>query len=445
MMQLKPDYTKILKLGGPILVGQLGMIVVGFADNMMVGQYSTDALASASFVNNVFNVAILMCLGFTYGLTPLIGALFAKNDDHEIGCTLRDGLRLNLIYSLAITAVMTVIYVNLDRLGQPEHLLPSIRSYYLIYLMGVVPIALFQTFAQWAYAIGSTKMPMWIILAANALNVIGNYMLIYGNFGMPEMGLDGAGIATLVSRWFCPAVIVVIFMRVKRYRRYHSGFFHGKGERSRRKRIFVTSMPVSLQLGLETGSFSVAAMMAGWLGHYELAAFQVLLVMGTIGFCVYYSFGTAISVVVANAAGAHDDKAMRRLARAGYRVILFFALIASTIFLVAGKTMVGIFTTDINVTELALSCIIPLILYQLADATQVTYSNALRGTSHVLPIFWTSLVSYVIVGIPATYAFGFIFGWGLQGIYYSFSVSLLCAAVLYRFFFMRVTRHTNQS
>lgn len=426
-------------LGFPILVGQLGMIVVGFADNAMVGHYSTDALASASFVNNVFNVAILMCIGFTYGLTPLIGALFSRGEHREIGVTLRDGIRLNLIFALVMTLAMGVLYIFVDSLGQPEHLLPLIRPYYLIYLAGIVPIALFQTMAQWAYAINSTKMPMWIILGANALNIAGNWILIYGNFGAPEMGLTGAGVATLVARWFCPVAILLVMLRGKRYRCYHDGFFRSHGSSSRRAVIFRTSMPVSAQMGLETGSFSVAAIMAGWLGHYQLAAFQVLLVIGTLGFCVYYSFGSAISVVVSNAAGLADNALMRRRAQAGYHVILLFALLSSTAILLLARPLIDIFTTDPQVEAMALGCIAPLILYQLADATQITYCNALRGTSHVGPIFRTSLIAYVIVGVPATYLMGFTLGWGLQGIWFSFTMSLLCAALLYHHYFRRVT------
>ncbi|MDE6460466.1 MAG: MATE family efflux transporter, partial [Paramuribaculum sp.] len=153
----------IIKLGVPILIGQLGMIIVGFADTKMVGLYSTEALASASFVNNLFNVCIFACVGFTYGLTPLIGALFSQKRLDAIGNILRNGVVINTLFALLLTAIMTVVYLNLHRLGQPEELLPLIRPYFLIYLAGLIPVALFNVFAQWAYAINRTKMPMWII------------------------------------------------------------------------------------------------------------------------------------------------------------------------------------------------------------------------------------------------------------------------------------------
>ena len=160
----RENYAAIIKLGLPILVGQLGMIVVAFADNIMVGRYSTAALASASFVNNVFNVATFAVLGFTYGLTPLIGALFSQKRSDTIGGMIRNGLLLNLLFALLVTLVMWVLWLNVDRLGQPGELLPLIRPYYLIVLAGIVPVAIFNVFAQWLFAINRTALPMWIIL-----------------------------------------------------------------------------------------------------------------------------------------------------------------------------------------------------------------------------------------------------------------------------------------
>lgn len=155
----RADYMAVLKLGLPILVGQLGMIVVGFADNIMVGRYSTAALASASFVNNLFNVAIFACVGFTYGLTPLVGALFTQKRFRAIGSLLRTGVYLNILFALLVTAVMWGLYMSVDRLGQPDELLPLIRPYFRLYLAGLVPVALFNVFAQWAYGITVRPCP----------------------------------------------------------------------------------------------------------------------------------------------------------------------------------------------------------------------------------------------------------------------------------------------
>ncbi|MDE6049412.1 MAG: MATE family efflux transporter [Paramuribaculum sp.] len=437
----KPSRTlAIVKLGLPILIGQLGMIIVGFADTKMVGLYSTEALASASFVNNLFNVCIFACVGFTYGLTPLIGALFSQKRLDAIGNTLRNGVVINILFAMLLTAIMTAVYINLHNLGQPEELLPLIRPYFLIYLAGLIPVALFNVFAQWAYAINRTKMPMWIILAANGINIFGNWLLIYGNWGCPELGLNGAGISTLVARVLCPLAIIGVMILRREYREYRTGFAAARINRRTLGLIGRTSVPVALQMTFESGSFTAAAVMAGWLGAIPLAAFQVIIITGTLGFCVYYSVAAAEAVLVSNAAGLGDRAEMRRLAFAGYRILLTLAATASCIFIFLGPQIIHQFTHDPEVISLALSMIVPLVIYQFGDATQINFANALRGTSNVMPMLWIAFISYVIIGLPATWLLGFPCGLGTYGIILSFSISLFIAAALFFYYFMRTTR-----
>lgn len=433
-------YKEIIRLGLPILVGQLGMIVTAFADNIMVGRYSTAALASSSFVNGVFNVVIFCCLGFTYGLTPLIGALYGQKRHRDIGALLRNGLFLNVLYSLVLTAALGVLYFYLDRLGQPAELLPLIRPYYLTALAGIVPVCVFNVFAQWSYATTDTGTPMWIILGGNVFNIIGNYLLIFGHFGVPEMGLTGAGLSTLASRVLTAVALVGVFVFAGRAREARAGFRAAALSRASLGRVWRTSLPVSMQMTFESGSFSFAAIMSGWLGAIPLAAFQIIVITGTLGFCVYYSVGAAISVVVANVAGSGDTALMRRAAWQGYHIMLVLMTCSSLIFALAGRGILGVFTDDPVVLAAAVALIFPLVLYQLGDATQITFANALRGTSHVMPMLWIAFVSYVVVGIPATYLLGFPVGMGLYGILLSFSVSLFLAGALFLVFFLRATR-----
>ncbi len=436
----KENYTAIIRLGIPILIGQLGAIIVGFADTIMVGQYSTEALASASFVNNLFYTANFACLGFTYGLTPLIGAMFSQGRKNTIGEIMRNGLVLNFIFSLLITGIMFLFYVNIENMGQPQELLPLIRPYLLLFLAGLIPTAIFNTFAQWSYAIGNSRMPMWIILISNIVNIIGNWFLIYGNFGCPELGLNGAGISTLIARLICPIAIMVIFFGAKKYQEYRHGFFNSSISYANLKHITITSLPIALQLSLESGSFTFAAVVAGWLGAIELAAYQIIVIVGTLGFCIYYSMGSSVSVLVANAAGRNDKKGMRQVAFAGYHIMLALATMSSLIFILFGRDLMTIFTDDAIVIATASTLIFPLVLYQLGDATQINFSNALRGTSNVMPMLWIALVCYVIVGIPATYTIAITASMGIYGIILSFSIPLFLAGALFLYFFMKTTK-----
>lgn len=432
-------YWRIITLGLPILIGQLGNILVGFADTNMVGQYSTEALASASFVNNLFNVSIFACIGFTYGLTPLVGALFTQKRDHEIGSLLRTGMWVNLLFALLITSIMGVVYLNLHRFGLPGELLPVIRPYFLIYLAGVIPIALFNLFAQWAYAIQRTIMPMVIILIANCVNILGNWLLIRGHLGCPELGLTGAGLASLAARWLCVILIAGVFFSRKIFAGYRHGFFKSPRRKGDIRLLNGTSWPVSMQMTFESGSFTAAAIMAGWLGKIPLAAFQVIVIVGTLGFCVYYSMAAAVSVLVSNAAGEGNRRMMRSVAGKGYVIMLLLATCSSLLFVFAGPHVIRFFTHDPEVIAVALTLIVPLVLYQYGDATQINYANALRGTANVMPMLWIAFVSYVVVGVPATYLLAFPLDLGIYGIILSFSVSLFLAAALFLYYFMRTT------
>lgn len=435
-------YKELVRLGLPILVGQVGMIVVGFADNIMVGHYSTDALAAASFVNNVFNVVMMCSLGFTFGLTPLAGALYSSGELERTGALTRLALRVNACFTLLLMAVMAVLYFYLDRLGQPAHLLPIIRPYYLIFLVSLLPVSLFNVMAQWSYGINDTRLPMWIILGANALNIAGNYALIFGHWGAPELGLTGAGLSTLGARVLSPLVMAAVFVLSRRCAPYRRGMRELRARPGDLRLVVTTSLPVALQMAFETASFSLSAVMVGWLGHVELAAFQIVVIVGMLGFCVYYSVGAAIAVKVANAssAGADACREMRRYAWAGYHIMLVLMTVASLIFALGGRWLMGVFSEDVAVVGLATSLIVPMILYQLGDATQITFANALRGTSRVQPMLWIAGFSYLVCGLPSTYLLCFTAGMGVYGVILSFSVSLFMAAGLFLYFFLRATR-----
>ncbi len=438
---LKRSLT-ILKLALPVMVSQISLILVAFADNIMVGRYSTDALAASSFVINVFNLVIFCAMGFSYGLTPIVGAMFARGEKKNIGVAVRAALRANIVMGVLLSAVMGVLFFFVENLGQPRELMPILKPYYLIFLAGLLPMAVFNVFAQWSFGVRNTSMPMWILLGANMLNIVGNYMLIYGNWGAPELGLTGAGISTLCARITAALAIMGVFFFKRSSEEYRRGFREAAAQRLRSLTgtVVRTSWPVAAQMTFETGAFSSCAIFAGWLGTVSLAAFQVTIVVSTLGFCIYYSIGTAIAVTVANDAGRGSLRDCRRSAFSGYAVMLVFAALSSAALAMFGRPLMHLFSDDTAVLALAGTVIIPLLLYQLGDATQIAFSNALRGTSKVMPMVWIAFVSYMMAGLPSTYLLAFTAGLGIYGLVLSFSVSLFLAAALFLYFFMRATR-----
>ncbi len=445
LKQYKEEYKNLFRLGLPVLVTQVGVIVVSFADTMMVGAYGVEELAAAAFVNSLFVIPIVMQMGFAQGLTPLVGALFGKGEKHRAGQVLRGGLQINVLVSVALTIVMSAIYFFLDRFGQPEELLPLIREYYLIVLSTMLPMSVFNSLQQTCNGFNDTAMPMWMILGANVLNIMGNYILIFGHFGFPEMGLAGAGYSTLFARYVAAVAIVLVFFSKRCYRPYVEGYRLKEKRGGLRRLIWTTSYPVMIQSGIECFLWSFGAVASGWFGKIQLAAYQVVNTMSQLGFMTFVSFGTATSIRVANYTGTGDMRGVRRITLAGLHINLGLATLASLIFIFCGKWVVHCFTPDEAVIASALNLILPLVIYQYMDATQLTYVNAIRGTSHVKPLLWIALSCYMAVGVPVLLWFAKGLGYGNMGVFYSFDVSLAMSSIMSTLIFYSLLRRNSRS
>ncbi|MBD5190688.1 MAG: MATE family efflux transporter [Bacteroidales bacterium] len=434
----REEYLSLLRLGLPVLVTQIGIIVVSFADTAMVGRYGVNELAASAFVNNIFMVPVVCLIGFAAGVTPLVGALFGREDYDGVGNMSKAALQVNVVVACILMALMTILYFFLDCFGQPEELLPLIRRYYLIVLFTLIPVSIFNCLQQMCNGVTDTASPMVVMLSINCMNIVGNYLLIFGNFGFPQLGLSGAGISTLLARIAGALAMLWLVMRSRRYGRYRRGFSDSERDCGKnRMTVLRTSFPIMVQSGVEASLWSFGAVVSGWFGKIELASYQVTNIIAQLGFMTFMSFAVATSVRVANFCGVKDVVAMRRISVAGLHLNLVLATCAMILFLVAGRHLIGIFTDNSEVINLCVLLIPPLILYQYGDAAQLTYANALRGTGNVSPLLWISIVSYVVVGVSVLLLFAKGFGWGTVGIYYSFSLALFTAGVLLYLTFRR--------
>lgn len=411
---------------------------MSFADTMMVGHYSTQALAAAAFVNSVMNMFIYLLLGYSYGLTPLISAFKGQGKLEDAGATIKHGLLCNAAFALLLIAVLTVGYFYLDRMGQPAEILPLSRPYYITITISLFFLALFNAGRQFTDGIGETSVGMWVLLTGNVVNIVLNYLLIYGVCGLPALGLTGAGLATLAARIYMVAALGLWCGLRKKYAVYRRGFasvplrWRGFGSINR------LSLPISAQMGMESGAFTFSGIMAGWLGAIELASFQVMMTFSGLGFLLYYSYGSGISIRVANCYGQRDWQALRSVAKAGFAILLVMAFLSSLVFYFLGGTFVRMFTTDTVVITMCLALIPYMVLYQLGDSMQICFANALRGTSCVLPMMWVAFVSYLLVNLPAGYLLAFTLGMGIDGLFLAFSLGLFVAGWLFFTQFRRV-------
>jgi len=413
------------------MIGQLGIIILSFADTMMVGRCGTAELGAASFVNNMFNLVIVFSTGFSYGLTPFVGNHYGRGENASVGRILKNALAVNAVVAAGLMALMFVLYLNIHRLGQPAELLPLMRPYYIVLLVSLLFVLLFNAFKQFADGITDTVTPMVILLGGNVVNIFLNWILIYGKWGMPRMGLLGAGIATMTARILMLLCFVAVFFTAKRYRPFVRGF----KESSVNKEDFVAlnkmGMPVGLQMGMETASFSLSTIMVGWLGTVALAAHQVMLTVGQLGFMMYYGMAAAVAVRASNFHGQGDVVRVRENVSAGFRIILVMAAAVSIPLLIMRNSLGFLFADSEEVAAMVAQLVIPFAIYQFGDGLQCNYSNALRGISDVKMVMVYAFIAYFLISLPSAYIFGFILDWGLTGIWMSFPLGLTSAGLLF--------------
>ena len=424
LQKYREDYSATIKIGVPIVLGQLGIVVVGLVDNIMVGHFSTSDLAAASFVNSVFNIPILFGMGFSYGLTPLVGQFFGRGDKFRVGGLLRNSLLANFMIGLFLSVAMGIMYLNVHRMGQPEELLPLIRPYFLLQLTSLVFVMMFNSFKQFADGITDTKTSMWIMLSANLLNIIGNSLLIYGVWGLPALGLTGAGISTLASRIFMFVAFAILFFRKQSYRRYLVGYHRTTYNTGDLKVLNRMGMMVGLQMGMETALFSISGVMIGWLGTVPLAAHQVVASISTLGFMVYYGVGSAVSIRVSNFFGRGDIAGVRRATLAGTHLLGLLAISVSVFFLLVRKHIGWLYTSSEDVVNLVAVLMVILVFYQFGDSLQIIFANALRGVADVTSMAVISFIGYFVIALPVSYICGFVLDWGIEGIWLGYPVGL---------------------
>lgn len=422
---------EILKIGLPIMLGQACVIILAFADNIMIGWHSVDELAASSFVNNVMNLFILTELGFATGMTPMIGADNGTGNIKGIGITVKNGLMTNGIIGGISIILLTIIYFCLDHFGQAPELMPYIKPYFAIIGISTLFALGFNVLKQFTDGICRPMISMTLLMIGNLLNIFGNWVLIYGKLGFPEMGLTGAGISTLVSRALILLVFVVFILKSKKMNEYASAIKEALLSRGEMKTVFKMGYPVGIQMALESSTFTFAAVMAGWLGVIQLAAHQVVITISQLFFLMMQGLSFAVSILVSNAFGRKDLGSVREYARKGYFMTLGISATLSALLYCFRYQAAGIFTDSPEVSAMAVSLFFLLFAYQFGDGLQLCFANVLRGIQDVRPIMYAAFVSYYLIAIPSAYVLGFKTSLGIHGIWLGFPIGLTLAGIFF--------------
>lgn len=445
-MNYRTHYTALARLGLPIVVGQIGMMLVGFADTLMIGHHSTQELAAASFVNNLMILAVVTGIGFSMGLTPVVGALCGQKRLEDAGVALRCSIKANSGVGILLTLLALLLYLFIDQLGQPDELLPLIRPYYLIVSATLLPVMWFNSGKQFTDGIALTRYGMWILLAGNGLNILGNWLLINGIGPFPELGLQGAGISTLFSRLAMVAAYVIILSRGERFAPFRIGLFSRKHHQEKRqlfRRLCLLGFPMAMQSGMETASFSLTAIMVGWLGTVALASHQIMCTISQFNFMMYLGLGTAVSIRISHFYGQGDMNQVKQTASAGFHLMLILEVMLSLLLILMHKEMGGWFTDSPEVTAMVASLFVVFIAYQFGDGLQINYANALRGIADVKVLVIIAFIAYFIISLPASYLFAFPLGLGLPGVWMGFPFGLTSAGLMLWWRFRRKSNNNS--
>ncbi len=398
----------------------------------MIGQLGTTNFAAASFSNTIFNLILIFGMGYSFALTPLIGKSWGEKDNYAIGSWIKNGLLANIFMGLILVLVLIGLYLLTPYMRQPIAVLKPSQDYLAILITSVFPMMVFYAYKQFAEGIGDTKTAMKIMLWANLINIIGNYLFMYGKIGIPAMGLSGAGIGTLLARIFMAAAFIFLFYNNKKYNLYKK--LVQKSEFCWLKFMQVVKLGMSLggQIVMEASAFGLCAIMMGWVNETGMAAHQIAISLSTLGFMIYQGLGAGTTIRVSHYKGVNDKNGIIRITKTSMHLMYIYCTFSVILYL-GGRTMLPhLFTTDPVVIKLAGQMLIVCGLMQVLDGIQIILSGTLRGLADAKIPAVITFISYFIISLPFSYACTFIWGFGPVGIWFGFPVGLAICSILFQ-------------
>lgn len=431
-----------LALALPIIAGQMAQMLMGLVDSAMVGQVGVTPLAAAAFANTLISVPLVFGIGLMLALSIRISQVRSADDaDTKIAELLRHGVFLSIAAGIALAFSLWGCSFFLDRFGQSAAVAAQSRGF-LLWVGASIPFVLLMFgLKNFCEALDNPWAPTLILSASVPLNIVFNWVLIYGNLGAPALGLDGAGIATLLARVLSCVALWIYVTRAPRFAHIMPSRWLAPLDMERLRTLLQLGIPSSLQIVLEVGAFSAAALMVGWIGDKPLAAHQIVLACASTTFMIPLGISFAASIRAGTM--EHQPRKARALGNNSFGLALISAGTSATFYLVFRHVIADKFVDDSAVAALAGQLFLVVAIFQLFDGIQVTGAGLLRGLSDATAPMLISLGCYWGIGLPLGYVGGFIFGWGAVGVWSGLAVALACAAVALVFRFRHRTASSS--
>jgi MATE family multidrug resistance protein len=417
----------------------LGHTFVAFADNIMVGQLGTAELAAVSLGNSFVFIAMSLGIGFSTAITPLVAEADSANNISQGKNAFKHGLILCTFLSVLLFLIILLLKPLMYYMDQPKEVVELAIPYLNYVALSLIPLIIFQALKQFSDGLSNTKYPMYATILANVINIVLNYLLIFGSFGFPKLGIVGAAIGTLFSRIIMVYFLWMIFKSKDKFRPYITNFNFKKIEQKISAKLFNLGFPSALQMFFEVGIFTAAIWLSGVLGKNPQAANQIALNLSSMTFMVGIGLSVAAMVRVGNQKGLNDFISLRRIAFSIFFLTFIIEIIFASFFLIFrdwlptlyidGDTLVNI-DDNKEVVLIASKLLLVAAFFQIFDGLQVAILGALRGLQDVkIPAFIT-FISYWIVGFPVSYYLGLYTSLESVGIWIGLFTGLFVASIL---------------
>lgn len=414
--------------------------MIGVVDSIMVGHVGVVPLAAAALANRLFVLVMVIGMGMTMALTPLVAEAIGAKRPEQCGKVLQQGIIISTMMGFILAAAIMAIAGTIPFLNQPPDVAREAMSYLRILGISIIPFMIFQAFRQFSEGLSLMWPAMILNIMANGWHIFLNWVFIYGHLGVPAMGLDGAGFSTLITRSIMAFALIAYILKSRHYKSYLGPVFPIKIDWKMCRAIFSIGSGSGLQYFFESGAFTGSAILMGWLGEVPLAAHQIA--MNSIA--ITYMFGLGVSaaaaVRVGNAKGEQNLTGMRRAGFSAFLLSACFMLGFGVLFILFSHIIPRFYTPDLSVVHVASTLLVVAAFFQVSDGVQVVGLGALRGMADVkIPTFIT-FISYWIIGLPAGYLLAFPLGFRAAGIWVGLLMGLTASALLLFYRFLKKTQ-----
>ncbi len=417
------------KLGLPIAFGMVGQMMLGIADTAMIARVGVLPLAAGALVNTVAHIPLVVGMGMLAAISIRTAHSYGANRPTDVAEWLRHGLLLGALAGLFSGVSLTWLGNHLHRLGQPADVVAAADAYLLLFGWSLLPALISHSAKQVCEALNDPWPPMLILLGGVLLNIFLNWVLIFGRLGAPALGLEGAGIATILARVAMMIASILYVLSAERLRKFRPVNWLSGWSLRRLKDLFQLGFPVAIQHLMEVGAFVFGAIMMGWISADAMAAHQIAVTCAATAFIIALSVGLAVSVRVGHAWGARMFGRLRKIAYGGLSMGVGAMSLCAILFFLGGRMIGGWFVESEPVIQLVAALLIVAGFFQIADGTQVVMISALRGIGDVRVPTAIAALAYWVIALPVAYVFAFPLGYGAVGIWIGLAAGLGTAAI----------------